>query len=367
MEHTITHIDHDRHECFLAWLPVSELIIAEGLQRSPRKTKIEEIARDFHEDCVGAMIVARLQDEYGNAFYHVCDGQHRLAAIHRLITEKKVKANIKVPCIVYTDLDRDECMRITIACNKVRATLPASDLFDMQLRMGDHFTVFIDDMIERYGFTTHRNEDTRPCDYIAGSVLIHPYSSLEKDLPFDAYESDQSVTPYIHMTLNLLSQLWDGNKYRVRPHIVRGFFQFFKEYAKYIIDTGITEKELLNVFSHTTPEKIIDIGYRIKTYSLASKTESGSNLNQDRTRRLMILTVLMMVYRYDYSAFMPSSKMNSTNGISDLTVVNRFENDGIAEPREFVKKGKMKPLKRDPRHGYGYNYFEHEEEKEDAE
>lgn len=360
-----THIDHDGHECYFDWIPVDELTILKDLQRSPRKTKINEIANDYREDCAGALIVARMKDEDGDAVYHVCDGQHRLMAVRKAIEEKKIDANIKLPCLIYTNLDKDECMSVTIACNKVRATLPANDLFAMQLAMDDPFTVFINDMIERYGFTTHKDEDTRPCDLIVGSNLIRPYVNIKKDLPFDYYENDQRVTPYVHMTLNLLSQLWDGDKNRVRTQVFRGFFYFFKEYAKYIIDTGITEKELLNAFSHTTPSKIVDIGNRIKMFSLASNTESGSNINQDRTRRLAVLAALMMTYRYDYSAFMPSSKVNSTNGISDLTVVNRFENDGIAEPREFVKKGKMKPLKRDPGHGYGYNYFEHEEEEQD--
>ena len=388
MEHTITHTDHDGHEYFLACLPVSELTVLKNFQRTERSSKIEMIARNFHEDRVGAMIVAQLQSETGNTIYHVCDGQHRLFAIRKLIENNKIDADIKVPCVVYTNLNSNECFDITIDYNKVRATLPANDLFTMRLAQNNPFIVFIDKIVKEHGFTTKKESRTRVCDYIMGSNMMHPYAGLNRKTnnPDECfYKEDQTVTPYVHMTLRLLSHLWEKDKvfgnsekipsgiFRTNTNIIKGFFYFFKAYGKYIIKEGISEKELVNVFEHTTPEQLLQFGRRLKNLNLDDgATDSGFNLNQERTRRLMILGVLMMIYNYDFGmapghGFSPNGKAEKAGKMkkSDWSYIENIESlqkESKLDSADFVLKGKVRKFKRTPGYGYGYEYFNHKEE-----
>lgn len=368
---TKVYVDNDGRESYMARIPIDELTIVSEYQRSCKKNVIKRIAKDFHEDRVGALIVAKMQ--VGRYLVnHVCDGQHRFLAMKEAIKNGDISADAEIPCIVYTNLDEEECRNICADCNRDRATISKDEQFQFDYVNERPLARFIEDLMSEYGFSPIDDPDVAPWNFLHGKAFYRILLSLDKkDASLEECEKDQIAVPYVRMMLNLLSKLWDKDKARVKSNLLKGMHGFFKTYGKYIIEEGISEAELLDVLSRTTPTKINDLALRIKYLSSEKNGGYGGDTNQPTTQRMAFLGAVMMAYKFDYDRFEPSTKLNGSK-ISDFTMMARLEEASKSEERnsvdvgEFIlRKARVKKYRRVKGHGYGYEYFNHEKESQD--
>ncbi len=359
------YVDNDGNESYLARLPISSLEIIPELQRSHKNSVVKRISKNIHEDRIGALIVAKVQLGH-SVVYHVCDGQHRYLALREAVKNGDLPKDVKVPCIVYTNLDEKECRRICMDCNKDRATISHDDCFGMEWANDRPISIFIDDIFAKYGFSPIKTDDVSPCNFLHGMTFYRFLINLnKKDASLEEYEKDQKEVPYVHMVLNLLSKLWDNDVKRTNTNLLKGVYSFFKIYGNYIIEEGISEQELIDILSRTTPIKINDLANRIKWLSSEKGGSFGGDTNQQATQRQALLSVIMMAYKYDFSRFTPNMKLTGSK-VSDGTIMMRVKDSDYVDAAEFLSKTtKVKKYKRAKGKGYGYEFFDHDEESQD--
>ena len=352
------HVDSEGYQAYLRWLPLKDMFVVDALQRTLKEKKVNDIAENMRELYLGTFTVAERRTEDGIA-YHVCEGQHRMNAIQKAIAEGKLDEDIYIPCLVYIGLTDKECRQICYACNRNRATIGANEAFSMNLANGDYRAEFIDNLLSNYGFDSIKASDVESWNIIQGNNLIN----ILRNVAEDDLDTDKKTVPYPKMALNMLSKLWDKDKKRVSANIVKGMYAFMHDYGQQIIEEGITEEELLAVFTDTTPEQILDIGRKIKMYRVASNSDAGNNSDLTRPAKLTILAAVMMAYKYDFDRFAPKIKSTRKGTPSDETVILRIMGDGDPDNNpfdrmEFVKSKKAVPkFERTPDYGYGYELF----------
>ena len=352
------HVDSEGKQSYLRWLKIKDLCIVDQLQRSVKPKKVNDIAENMRELYLGTFTVAERKTDDGIS-YHVCEGQHRLNAIQKAITEGKLDEDIVITCLVYIDLSDKECRQICYACNRNRATIGANEAFGMNLANGDYRAEFIDSLLSSYGFESLKAPDVEGWNLIQGNNLIN----ILRNVPEDDLDTDKKVVPYLKMSLHLLQKLWDKDKKRVSTNIVKGMYAFMHDYGQQIIKSGISEEELLAVFSDTTPEQILDIGRKIAMHRVSSNSDAGNNSDLTRNTRLAVLAAVMMAYKYDFDRFVPKSKSARKGTPSDETVILRIKGDSNSDENpfdrlEFVNSKKAIPkFERTKDHGYGCKLF----------
>jgi hypothetical protein len=126
------------------YIKVNDLRVDPDVQRSLRTAYVDKLAREFDEGKLGALSVATAGSN-GHFHYHVCDGQHRVAAMRKLGLGER-----KVLCINYGPLSKKDQATLFLGLNdskKVRAF----DTFRVRVQEGDPTATGIVSILDEVG------------------------------------------------------------------------------------------------------------------------------------------------------------------------------------------------------------------------
>lgn len=119
-------------------LPLGELKVDQAYQRELRTRFVEQIARNFDSVLFGALEVSERPDGY-----YVIDGQHRLAALHRM----DWPGTVMVPCHVRRKMLPEREARHFTDFNTQRVRPSPYDLWRARRVAGDEKVMIIDSLL----------------------------------------------------------------------------------------------------------------------------------------------------------------------------------------------------------------------------
>jgi hypothetical protein len=99
----------------LAWVPLSEMKVAEAAQRDYRPYRVKELITDFNPEQMGYPTVSHRQD----GSWHVIDGQHRIRALQEWLGGDGHWESQHIQCQVYDNLSLQEEAEMFLLLNDV--------------------------------------------------------------------------------------------------------------------------------------------------------------------------------------------------------------------------------------------------------
>lgn len=137
------------------WIAVKNLsVIWAQAQRPLDEGRVDRIAAEFDPDLFDEPVVTQAN---GNGIYHVVDGQHRRAAIHKLFGD-----NEQVPCRVVDAKDPARAAEIFDLINNSRKAPSAVEKFNVRVTAGRGAECAIHKIVAGLGYRIagHRSDST---------------------------------------------------------------------------------------------------------------------------------------------------------------------------------------------------------------
>src|SRR5215475_3745500 len=192
----------------MEWIPVRNLAIVWPEAQQPyMEAHAKRIAAEFDPDKFDPL---RVTLPNGNGIYHICEGQHRKAAVEMLWGPNEM-----VPCLVANETDPARAAEIFLGINADgRKHVPKVAKFKVSVTAKRPVEVNINRIVHHNGY---RVEGTHAQDTIAAvEALKYAYAKGPKTLD---------------RTLRTLRETWSGDPAAVVALLIKGYAAFICEYA----------------------------------------------------------------------------------------------------------------------------------------
>jgi hypothetical protein len=198
-------------------------VVWEEAQRPFKQKWAEEIAANFDPDKFDHVKVTMPN---GNGIYHICEGQHRVAAASIYLGP-----NQRVPCIIAPESDPARAAELFLGTNADRNPVNKVARFKVAVTAKHEIEVNVNRVVQANGYSV---EATHAQDTIAAvDALKFAFGKGKKTL-------DQ--------TLRTLRSTYGGDPSAVAASLIRGYALFICEFSGYI-DFPHLRKAVLKTFS----------------------------------------------------------------------------------------------------------------------
>lgn len=211
----------------IEWIEIDLLTVDPSYQRAILEAHVKQIANNWDWKAVRTLAVSLRQDNDGNNYYTVIDGQQRLTAARR------VEGIDKLPCQVYIDLTTEEEASLFRQLNSAKKP-SANDMFRAALAAGDQSAKLIMTCLHNTNWTLrmegngHKNSSDYCNDYITSA------QALQK-------EFSRGGAVHLMSVLNVLSG-FKGKHLAGGADMITGVGQFLHRYGKQIDMSTLTQK-----------------------------------------------------------------------------------------------------------------------------
>lgn len=240
----------------LEYINVSKLEIDPSYQRMASAKLATSRANDYRDKSVRPLSVSKrmVLDKY---HYFVYDGLQRLAMYRNLAAGK----DPKVPCIVRTDMTRDEEAQATIDINRNTTRFSPNILWATRFEAKEKFVVNTTHLFRENGFEigAFDKEGKR----VRGTCrrtfwrFADGVTRLENQLLKPLYESagDTDADEIVTMSLKIISRAFPNDDYRTNYVLFSAVVRFVAENYK---KTNFSIKKVVDVLSPFCARYIID-------------------------------------------------------------------------------------------------------------
>ena len=120
----------------------------DSYQREVHPGKLKERIQNFHpKSFLPVSVSARMVD--GKMHYYVYDGRQRTATLSAMYPDRH---DIMVPCVICTDMSREEEAQALIDANQHRVRFTQANLWGTRAESGEKFVLELTDLFRRHGF-----------------------------------------------------------------------------------------------------------------------------------------------------------------------------------------------------------------------
>lgn len=208
-------------------IPVDELNTDKEYQRDLDVARAEKYAREWDPYLLNELTVAERED----GTYWVIDGAHRLYAA-------KKHGVINLRCFVVRSLTREQEADLFVRLNKNRRPVNAWDSFRAALAAKDKDAIRIKAVVEECGFSISRS---------GGPRSIKAVSSLQKVYRLGG-------APLLRDSLELIAQVWEGDKDASDSIAVVGVSAFLHQYGTH---AAFNRERLVEVLSKVPVARVM--------------------------------------------------------------------------------------------------------------
>jgi hypothetical protein len=145
------------------WIMVNDCgIVWPDAQRAEKERHVSNIAENFDPDKLG---VVHLADRNGHKVYHICDGQHRIAALKRIGYGDQL-----IMAVIHPIKTAAEAAALFNALNGPRAKPAALDMFKTGVTEGVEPQITINRIVKGCGFNVGANATRTRCIAAVGAL-----------------------------------------------------------------------------------------------------------------------------------------------------------------------------------------------------
>ena len=221
----------------------------DSYQREVHPGKLKERIQNFHtKSFLPVSVSARMVD--GKMHYYVYDGRQRTATLRAMYPDRH---DIMVPCVICTDMSREEEAQALIDANQHQVRFSQANLWVTRAESGEEFVLEWTDLFRRHGFgigyitpdgtikAGHRNNATT---YRGVGTIQVEFKRLEK------FYDKQKAKKIIGDTLDIIKGSFRGNR-RTSTVLFLAMTKFVEENSD---NPHFNIAEIANALSARTPE-----------------------------------------------------------------------------------------------------------------
>lgn len=204
----------------IKWIPCKDLsVVWLQSQRKYRESEAKKIVADFDPDLFDPIKVTLPN---GEGKYHICDGQHRKAAIEMMWGPEE-----RAPCLVAPDGDPARAALLFIKTNTGRRSPSAIDNFSVSVTAKLPIEVAINRIVQHYKFHIDNTSSARSISAVAALKFVYACGDRHD-------RGGTGGKKILDQTLQAINDIWPGDPNAVNGNILRGFGAFLNEYGSQI-------------------------------------------------------------------------------------------------------------------------------------
>src|ERR1700746_4105136 len=206
------------HRVKISWIQIKYLsVIWVSAQRPFKESQAKRIADDFDPDCFTPLQVSAADE---NGMHHICDGQHRHAAMQMLWG-----ADEKVPCQISNIRDPARAAQMFLKINSQRRAPTSLDKFMVSVVAHSENHVAIARIVNKAGYRiTRSKEDKCICAVDALMVVYRRFGDHT-----------------LESILKIIQATWGTDGNAVIAPIILGYGEFVHEFGSKVNWQRLTE------------------------------------------------------------------------------------------------------------------------------